>query len=308
MSNFKMMKTPMILTGIDAANPLGFLAALGAAVTASVFCKEIKISWQVAEGGRRPALWGTGNDRGAFIEYLDRALQGLSMAPFEIDDKLPFAVELLAESLSSAVKQVEMGDRRMVDFLAAFGSEVNSEKEAFKDTQFRMVRSGDSAGQGLPAYVRRVRLLTNFETLSRTLFKPWDYQDECSGLRLDPIDDKRYALRWRDPSKSGRESMIGANDLAIEALQLYPTAPRNKDVVTTGFSRHARRQLFFSWPIWEVPVSIDTLRSLLALNELYCEHPPRDVLSRRGVVEVYRSQRIQQNQYYSNFTPGRPVA
>lgn len=297
----------MILTGIDASNPLGFLAALGAVVTASVFCKEIKMSWQVAEGGWRPALWGTGNDQKTFVKHLDKVLQGLSMAPFEIDDKLPFAVELLTKSLSSAAKKVEMDDRRMVDFLAAFGSEVNSEKEAFKDTQFRMVRSGDSAGQGLPAYVRGMRLLSNVETLSRTLFKPWDYQDECSGLRLDPIDDKRYALRWRDPSKSGRETMIGANNLAIEALQLYPTAPRNKDVVTTGFSRHVRRQVFFSWPIWEVPVSLDTLRSLLALNELHCEPPPRDVLSMRGVVEVYRSQRIQQNQYYSNFTPGRPV-
>lgn len=50
----------------------------------------------------------------------------------------------------------------------------------------------------------------------------------------------------------------------------------------------------------------DPLRSLLSLAELQSESPPQAQLAERGVVELYRSQRITQGKY-RNFAPARAV-
>ncbi len=85
--------------------------------------------------------------------------------------------------------------------------------------------------------------------LRRTLFEPWDYGDHgFSSLRWDPLEDQRYALRWRDPSKSGANdgpgSMLGANSLALEALQAFPVIWTGREAETTGFHRNGRRSVF----------------------------------------------------------------
>ncbi len=303
--------SPLVLSGIDGGNPLGFLAALGTAILASSFCRDTRFYWCLERGVWRPALQGCGTDQTQFIEKLLGTMKAASMRPFEIDNKLPFPDEVFETNLKEAQRTAGPANRRTADFLAAFGSEANPEKGVFQDSRFRMVRSGDAAGQGLPAYARAIREATDNAALERTLFMPWDYQDDGFSLRWDPIDDQRYALRWRDPSKSnlkdGPGTMIGANSLAIEALQWYPTMFQGNRLVTTGFHRNSSDEVWFTWPIWACPISVDAVRSVLALSDLHSTQPPRSQLVKRGIVEVYRSQRIQQNQYYSNFTLGRPA-
>ncbi|MGI9301662.1 MAG: type I-G CRISPR-associated protein, Cas3-extension family [Gammaproteobacteria bacterium] len=302
----------LALTGIDGGNPLGFLAAVGAANLTRSFCPELLFSWQVENGAWRPVFHRCEPDKARFISSLLDTLKSVSTAPFDISDKLPFQVESFKKSLAAAQRAATAADRRVVDFLAAFGSEVNPEKEVFQDSKFRMVRSGDSAGQGLSAYTRAIRKATDGAALQRTLFMPWDYRDDGFSLRWDPIEDQRYALRWRDPSKSslkdGPGTMTAANCLATEALQFYPTMFRSnqRQLATTGFSRHVAAGISFTWPIWNSAVALDTVRSLLAMIELHQDRPPRRALGKRGVVEIYRSQRVQQNQYYSNFSPAQP--
>lgn len=303
--------SPLILNGIDGGNPLGFLSALGTAILTRSVCRDTRFSWCLEDGAWRPALQGCGTDTAWFIEQLLGAVKAASMAPFEIDNKLPFPVELFEHGLKEAQRTASPTDRRMADFLVAFGSEVNPDKDVFRDSRFRMVRSGDSAGQGLPSYARAIRDATNYAALERTLFVPWNYQDDGFSLRWDPIEDQRYALRWRNPSKSNRKdgpgTMIGANSLAVEALQWYPTMFQGNRLATTGFHRDSGNRVWFTWPIWDQSISLDTVRSLLALSDLHSTQPPRTQLAKRGIVEIYHSQRIQQSQYYSNFTSARPA-
>jgi hypothetical protein len=303
--------TPLTLNGIDGGNPLGFLAALGAAIVTSSFCQETRFCWCLEGGSWRPVLHGCTTDKARFIGQLHDALKAESLSPFQIDNKLPFSVVLFETTLREAQRSATPTDRRMTDFLAAFGSEISPEKGAFQASRFRMVRSGDSAGQGLPAYARAIRGAANRPALERTLFMPWDYRDRGFSLRWDPIEDQRYALRWHDPSKSspsdGPGTMFGANSLAIEALQWYPTMFQGNRLSTTGFHRNSKNEVWFTWPIWNTPVSLDAVRSLLALSDLQVAQPPRAHLVKRGIVEAYRCQRIQQNQYYSNFASGRPA-
>lgn len=304
-------ETPLILNGIDSNNPLGFLSALGAAVLSGSFYRDTRFYWCLDSGAWRPTLLGCETDRTRFIEQLLSTMEAASMEPFEIDNKLPFSVELFEAHTKKAQRTASQTNRRLADFLAAFGSEVNPEKGVFRDSRFRMVRSGDSAGQGLPAYARAIRDATDHNALERALFISWDYQDDGFSLRWDPIEDQRYALRWRDPSKSnlkdGPGTMVGANSLAIEALQWYPTMYQGNWLATTGFHRNSDNEVWFTWPIWDCPISLDAVRSLLSLPDLHSTQPPRTELAKRGIVEVYRSQRIQQNQYYSNFTSGQPA-
>ncbi len=299
----------LVLTGINGSNPLGFLAALGTTLTMREMYPGIRLSWRIGGGFWQPVVHGCTTDREAFIQTLFSALKGASLEPFEAERKLPFAVDFLVTKLKDAQTRGTFQDRRFADFLAAFGTEVYGDKEAFNDTSLRLVRGGDSVGQGLLAYAVTIRRSVDAAALRRTLFEIWSYQDDGPLLRWDPVDDQRYALVWNSPEdkqKKQIKSMLGANALALESLVLFPVIPTSKTVVTTGFHRSGRHE-FFTWPIWQCPVSPDLVRSLLSIPELHADRPNRTELAARGIAEIYRCERIAPNKYYKNFTPGLPV-
>lgn len=300
----------LLLNGLDGSNPLGFLAAIGTAVVSQDVFPEIRLGWEQTEGGWRPSLAGCGDDEQEFAEKLSEALQDASMTVFDVDKKMPFDADRFSDALRDTQVHSSIADRRDVDFLASFGTELYPDEKngQFQDSRFRMVRSGDSAGQGLPFYAKEMRKKVGIDHIQRTLFHAWDYQDTGYSLRWDPIEDQRYALRWRDPSKLSQGTMLAANSLAIEALQWFPVVmPVGNQAQTTGFQRVGRRETYFVWPIWTPMAGMETVRSLLALDDLCKEPVPRSSLVKRGIEEVYRSQRIRQNQYYSNFLVAIPA-
>jgi len=302
----------LILTGIDGGNPLGFLAAIGAATLAHALYPAMRWGWRQAAGSWQPVLQGCGSDPNQFASKVHDALKSLPMAAFEINKKLPFAAGHLVRALRAAQQCASSCHRREADLLASFGTEMYPDKKGdFQSSSFRMVRSGDSAGQGLPAYAKVIRESTNLTHIEHALFGSWDYQDSGFSLRWDPVEDQRYALRWRDPSKARASddlsTMLGANSLAIEALQWFPTVAVGVRARTSGFHRLGPRENFFVWPIWMTMIGMESVRSILTLRGLGEEPLPREQLDAMGIVEVYRSQRIQQNQYYSNFAPARPA-
>ena len=305
--------TGLVLYGLDGSNPLGFLAAVGVAIVAEECYPGLRLGWRQTGRGWRPSIQGCGDDERKFSERLLETLRGAPATVFDIDNRMPFDVDKFSGALLEAQKHSSIMDRRDVDLLAGMGTELYPDKKSgqFQDSRFRMVRSGDSAGQGLPFYAKANLEKLDVERLHLTLFGVWDYRDDGYSLRWDPIGDQRYALRWRDPSKSkladGPGMMIAADSLAIEAMRWFPTLPVGRQAQTTGFKRFSRREIYFVWPIWTPMLGTDTVRSLLALPDLV--HVPIDhrSLARRGIQEVYRSQRIQQNQYYSNLLPAQPI-
>jgi len=297
--------------GISASNPLGFLAVLGTLTVCSRYYSEARISWKAFSGSYRPILYGCGDDKDDFLIVLYDALKALPTTAFDIDDKLPFSADLFTQKLQEIQNNCSADNRRIADLLSAFGSEVIKEKEIFESTQFRMVRSGDSDGKGLTAYAKKIHNEVQLIDLDRTLFKTWDYRDECSSFRWDPLEDQRYALRWHDPSsqsskKSGLHTMRGANALAIESLTLFPTIPTVKGLSTTGFIEFGRKT-YFSWPIWEAQLNIECIRSIMALSEMHGDKPNKRYLQQMGISQVFRCERIAPNKYYKNFSPSYSV-
>ena len=110
----------------------------------------------------------------------------------------------------------------------------------------------------------------------------------------------------RDPSKDAAGTEWGANRLAFEAIPLLMAAPVGRTLVTTGFRGTRGSDTFFTWPIWDIPVSLDTVRSILSLEELQEDAPNRGRLAAMGVREVFRSQRMNTGRY-RNFSPARAV-
>lgn len=307
------MSEALLLKGLDGGNPLAFMTLLGVAQMCRNFSPRTRISWLREEGSWRPALHGFDGSEDDFVQRLWEALAASPPQPFLIDKKLPFKQKELRSAMGQTLIESTPAQRRTADLLAGLGSDAYTDKEGFfPDSSFRMVRSGDSNGQGLPAYAQAIRKGLTLEHLHATLLAGWRYEDDAFSLRWDPVEDQRYALRWYDPSKQsnkrqGLRTMRGANALALEGLALLPVQPQLSGVSTTSFSRLEPRRYCFTWPIWDVPVSLEVVRSLLTLPELAAKTPDREALRAIGIAEIFRSERVAPNKYYKNFTVAHPA-
>ncbi len=66
------------------------------------------------------------------------------------------------------------------------------------------------------------------------------------------------------------------------------------------------RTTAFSWPLWNCPLGVDVVRSVLAMAKTQASEPDRSALHAVGIVEVYRSHRITVGKY-RNFAIARPA-
>ena len=307
------MSEPLLFKGLDGCNPLAFMSLLGVSSICAHLLPRVRIGWTSAAGGWRPALHGYGGTANEFATAVVGTMSTMPPNPFDIDDRLPFARDKLHQAMRKEADACTRENRRTVDLLAALGSDAHADKRGlFEDTAFCMVRSGDSAGQGMPAYARSIRQGLNTEHVCATLFDAWRYEDDGFRLRWDPVEDQRYALRWGDPSqasskKKGLLGMKGANALAIEGLAMLPVQPQARGVDTTAIAKLGKLGECFTWPIWDAPLGADVLRSLLVAPEWRHEVPDRKRLRARGIVEVYRCERLASSKYYNNFSPARPA-
>ncbi len=306
---------PLDLVGLDGSNPLAFLAALG---TLRLLDRErpgSRLAWQSAHGAWTPRLWVEGAiEEATLAEALAETLRATASQPaLDRWDDLSVAPEEFRDFVVDAARAASPSDRHWADFAAAFGCEATPDSTGSRTTiEDTALRTMSGAGhQHFLLTMRHILGSVTAEHVRKALFEPWAYDDpvEKSTLRWDPEDDVRYALRWRnpsgDPERKRRGSMLGANALAVHGMPLFPTAPVAKRLRTTGFSR-LKRQVTWTWPIWEPPVPLPVVHSLLALADLQALAPPRAELARRGIVEIYRSRRITTGKY-RNFTPAEPA-
>ena len=292
----------LLLRGLDGANPLGFLAAVGTLRTLDVAEPDARwrMSWVSTGGVWQPELLASRTlDSDELVEVLGCALHQEETPEFDFAKNLAVDPETFRDVARKARAAVSSNDRRFADFLAAFGCEVSVNGE-IQDTAFRTM-----SGAGHQHFLGTMKALVGKTTnadLRETLFATWSYSQRKLGLRWDPEEDRRYALRWSNPSSGDGVPVVrGANRLAVEALPLFPTAPNGKRQETTGFTNRT-----FTWPIWGYPLCVDVVRSLFALKEMQASKPDRAYLRETGVVELYRSERINVGKY-RNFSTAHPA-
>jgi hypothetical protein len=306
----------LLLPGLDGTNPLGFLAALGVLRILTLQQTQVKLSWQLSSGTWRPRLFGVQVPLSDLGAELHAAIQSLDHSAWSIDRELPFIASRLREHAKDSVVHSSQSNRTKADIICAFGVESCREKrkvkkeevEIFKDTALRLVRSGDNQHNGLLEYATFTLANCSAGQLQKSLASDWLYRDEKKTFRWDPAEDRGYALQWGNPSDDGALTERGANCLALFGMACFPVVPVKGEAQTTGFGLKAAKQSSFTWPIWDKPVNLHAVGSLLALSELQQEQPDRAELAALGVVAAYRCDRIMTSTYYANFTPALRVA
>jgi len=317
--NTSAQSNSIMLTGLDGANPLAFLAALGTLRTLTTMYPEsgFRMNWEVVDGGWRPRL--TSSNFEFEPSSLCDEMAGWLSSPVQLNlleaigDNLTLAPtefrKLALNELQLACKD-DSGSRSVLDYLAAFGSDATYQPHSKDRTlmQDTALRTMSGAGhQHFIKFMREIIANTCSTHLYSTLFFSWTYEDEGRGmnLRWDPIDDRRYAMRWKNPSSDPATTMRGANRLAIEAIPLFSTAPDGNQLRTTGFRTIPKQGTFFSWPIWEPQINLDAIQCLQQHPRITSLDDTTD-LSDIGVHTVFRSQRITIGKF-RNFTPAKPA-
>jgi CRISPR-associated endonuclease/helicase Cas3 len=291
------------LPGLNGANPLAFLAALGVLRTLTVAMPDIvaRMKWKM-DGVWHPVLV---TDHILSPQQLVSSLQAAlenrqGEAHFlKLGKNINVPRIIFRQCLLDAVGSSDQRQRTSADYFAAFGSDALvslNDGVTIQDTALRTM-----AGAGHQHFLETMRNLIEqcrAEHLEKALFRTWDYSDptQTLSLRFDPLDDNRYALRWRnpsgDPDRKSSGSMLGANRLAIEAIPVLPTAAGAKRLQTTAFSGFRSDDTFFHWPLWEAPLGLSVVQSLMMSRELISQSVIRANLLPRGVRAAMKSQRI----------------
>ena len=301
----------IVLTGLDGSNPLAFLAALGTLRSLTFVWphRDVKMAWRQKRGAWRPVIQSlTASDDDMVAALHERCRITRDHPTLSIADNLAIDVKTFREHLC---EQTQSSNTEATAFAAAFGCDaIYDDKRVICDTSLRTM-----SGAGHQHFLKTMRDVlqgVTKEQIHKALFHPWRYDDPLKGLslRFDPMDEKRYALRWDDPSgDSTRNScgnMLGANALAILGIPFLVVAPVRGELHTTGFRGQLSRDCHWSWPIWDAFVSRDTIASALAIAQLHDNEVPRSQLMQQGIMEVYRSQRITTGKF-RNFAPAEPV-
>jgi hypothetical protein len=306
--------TDFTLIGLDGGNPLAFLAALGTLRAATLLdpASTPLLSWQVESGAWRPVLsLALPVERENWLDQLAGWLKAQQDCPARtLAPDLTLSVETYRAAAHQAHATATSRNRIAADYLAAYASDQVQSQVAGKPSGLvadTALRTMSGAGhQHFLAFMKDLASLTTVADLQSSLFSTWTYQDPGPSLRWDPGDDRRYALRWRQPSGDPLRTMRGANRLAVEALPMMPAAPVRGRLETTGFTQVRGRGTWWRWPIWDGRLSLDVTRSLLSLPDLQIAEFDRARLLAMGVVEVFASQRFTFGKL-RNFSPAVPA-
>ncbi|QDU47877.1 type I-G CRISPR-associated protein, Cas3-extension family [Gimesia panareensis] len=302
----------LLLPGLDGANPLGFLAALGVLRTLSLHNASITLHWTPANGTWCAAL-SAADAQLSKDDVLER-LEAVLPAPDEdLCERILKDLGKLPDNsrhshFGGKANAATQMDRVYVDLLAAFSSDC---VPADAINQIQTVRR-DYFLKNVESIVAR----TDRYHLERSLFQTWDYADslENQSLHLDPSEDRRHAYQWNqpsgDPNRKKQGGMLGANRLAIEAIPLLVSVPINDRLNTLGFSGLKMGTVRWTWPIWTIPATRHLVSSLLTISVIQQDEiRPHDVLKlhEMGVSAVFRSELILVQQT-KNFSPSRCIA
>jgi len=303
-----MSTAELTLPALQGSGLLGFLAALGVFRTLATLpeTSDVRMCWVPGGVSYCPVLQlRAPAEPDSVVEKLHTALRGLAgQYVITVDKDLKITRANFRKLATKAADDfLSHTNSTAAGMVAAFGCDaVCNDEGMIEDTGFRTM-----SGAGHQHFLEFMNVLareTTVEQLHEALFGPWRYRDSSPTMRWDAEDDRRYALRWDEPSKDPVRTVRGANALAVTALPLFPVVPTaGNSVATTAFVGRGSRDTFVAWPIWSAWLSVDVVRSLLAIKEMESrEAEAATYRNALGVVAVYRSQRITLGKY-RNFTP-----
>jgi len=258
------------LAGIDGQHLWGFLTALGSLSLLDEHARE---------SGLRPPRLAFKDDGTAVLQspVAEEQLAAVLLAKLQVlqpfFDKSLGSVNRPSDFTRSSYETIALAcvAPTTLDLLAGLACVVG--EEASEST---LCAANGASHQNLVQSMRDVLKLVEEEHVRLALFETWRREYRVPGdrrkelklgarkptLRLDPSDERLYALRFSNPSTTDDYSTeLGAQALAIPAFGLLPVVPGKRPV--TVASKRLRQRVTFSWPLWNLPATLRTVRSLV---------------------------------------------
>jgi hypothetical protein len=297
--------TRTVLSGLSGTSPLGFLGALGL----------LRLLRRRRESARLGFL-----DDGSFSPFVDCHVQDLpalvaedaSAAEHERGWRLEYekkeknATKTVADLkappsdfalfLRRAINDWLGGETESAAYAAAFGTSTAVDgKGNTKPTAFHFT----AAQQKFLVTVELVRAMVTREWAQQSLFTGAASRPGPN-LRWDPGAERNWALMSDNPNTEGTSVDAPTEWLAFRALPLFPTLPLQSRVITTAIKGRGA-DMTFTWPLWSIPASLATVRSVLVVDWT----GPAAARRARGVFAVCASTIRRTSQGFGNFGPAR---
>ncbi len=260
------------LVGVDGSNPLGFLAALGLL--------------RVVPGAKL-GFSDDGSFR-AFVDGLDKTKSDLAkliagdaksaesktapwrftytkgatkkQGPKEVADLKP-PPNAFRQFLATCVEAWLRGNEDGADYAAAYATDIAVDgKGNTKPTAFHFT----AANQTFLGAVEGIRASVTEDWVETSLFKG-SGERPGGNLRWDPGAERNWALMANNPSGDGTRVDAPLEWLAFRGLPLLPSFPRGSRIITTGVIGRGD-DMTFTWPLWSIPVSLPTTRSVVQVD------------------------------------------
>lgn len=333
------MSPALRLPGLDALDPLGYLAALGclAALTdtaAHAGLAPPRLAFEL----RSPTvavLEGPFVDLDAaldaLVDDLDR-IAGRGEAPRDrfVDYAYPDEQgkrvrdlkpppEHFRQQSQAWIRDASATERRTLDWASAMltdvavdGSGTSAKPFALHFTagQQRFLTIATELLEGTDAKPKpgSAGRPLDREDLRATLLGPWPNDRTLKVFSWSPTQDRAYALRAHDPSGDKKLGTPGADWLAFRGLALLTSAPVGEQIHTSGV-HGGWKSGTFSYPIWPHPLDADAVTSLLRHPALRrpdeCPTRLRASLPRGVEILTCRISRSDQGGYGSFSRPSR---
>jgi hypothetical protein len=298
------------LSALEGTNPLGYLAALGALDALAATRPTATLHWT---GDLVPHAVVSGvHSMDDLVELLDRdraAWVGSVMLSFHVSREPLPDVKLTGAELRRWFQFVaEKGLRPDADHLCAMLAEHAYDKNAkAKPTHLHFT----AGRQQFLSMIRHLAANVGSDRLREAVQGPWRYDSPLPSLSWDSRGERIYAIRATNPSDDKRLGVPGADWLAFRGLVYYPVTRTASGSLKTTACNRAWKDSAFRWPIWAVPATRNTVRSLVADPTLVAHdaRPNAAALAARGITSVYQS-KIRRNDQggYGSFSAAETLA
>lgn len=293
------------LGGVDGSNPLGFLAALGLlrvlpdamlgfsddgsfrAFVDGLVESESDLATLISDDAK------AAGDTGAPWRFTYTKAATKKQGPQQVADLKP-PPDDFKRFLATCVEAWHSGNEEAAGYAAAYGTDVAVDgKGNTKPTALHFT----AAQQTFLGAVEGIRASVTHEWVKKSLFEGHGEQPG-SNLRWDPGSERNWALMANNPSGDGTRVDAPLEWLAFRGLPLLPSFPRGTRIITTGVIGRGD-DMTFSWPLWTVPASRHTTRSVLQVDWT----GNAKERAARGVFAICSSAIRRTSQGFGNFGP-----
>ena len=302
--------------GLDAQNPLGFLAALGL----------LRILDDHARRRQQPlptlAFVDDGQQVAQIHSHLDlEAIKGLILED-AVEQGQSRALRLayddhdfVAPDTPKAVRDLkpppvvarrhlismQAAPRREADLAAAFFSELVQDNNGnTKPTALHFT----AGKQVFLTMVEALRRGVSDADIDEALQGPWTNTSQLPSLSWDATATRSYALRASDPAGERRGSIGAANWLAVHGLAFFTVVVERQRLKTTAVDGGWKDSVF-TWPLWSLPATAATATALLRCDARRWSSRAR---AASGISLVLQAGILRSDQGgYGSFTPSSVV-